>query len=166
MLEEAREAPARIADLLAADADLVRDLAARLRADRPRFAVTIARGSSDHAATYAAYLLGSRLGVVTASLPPSLETLGHADLDLKGAWRSPCRSPAAARTWYAGPPRPRARGADRRHPEFDRQPGRPGSGDRPGPACRGERASPRPNPISPAWSSPPGWSPNGPRIPS
>jgi glucosamine--fructose-6-phosphate aminotransferase (isomerizing) len=85
MLEEAREAPARIADLLAADADLVRDLAARLRADRPRFAVTIARGSSDHAATYAAYLLGSRLGVVTASLPPSLETLGHSDLDLKGS---------------------------------------------------------------------------------
>jgi glucosamine--fructose-6-phosphate aminotransferase (isomerizing) len=85
MLAEAREAPERIADLLAADADTYHALGERLRQTRPRFAVTVARGSSDCAAAYGAYLLGSRLGVVTASLPPSLETLAHAGLDLAGS---------------------------------------------------------------------------------
>lgn len=82
MLAESLEAPSRIAALLASDPGPTEALAARLRADRPRFAITIARGSSDNAAAFAAYLIGSRTGVVTASLPPSLETLQHAGLDL------------------------------------------------------------------------------------
>ncbi len=82
MHAEALEAPARIAELLASDPEPYETLARRLRDQRPRFAMTIARGSSDNAAAFCAYLIASRAGVVTASLPPSLETLSHAELDL------------------------------------------------------------------------------------
>jgi glucosamine--fructose-6-phosphate aminotransferase (isomerizing) len=85
MLEEAREAPARVAALLVADGDRFEALAARLSAAPPPFALTIARGSSDHAASYAATLLALKTGVVTASLPPSTITRYQAQLRLEGA---------------------------------------------------------------------------------
>jgi glucosamine--fructose-6-phosphate aminotransferase (isomerizing) len=85
MHEEAAQAPSRVAALLAADGDLYRDLARALRLAPPPFAVTIARGSSDHAASYAATLLGIELGLVTASLAPSLITRYGAALRLDGA---------------------------------------------------------------------------------
>jgi glucosamine--fructose-6-phosphate aminotransferase (isomerizing) len=85
MLEEARDAPARVAALLATDGDRYEALVARLCAAPPPFALTIARGSSDHAATYAATLLALEAGIVTASLPPSTITRYHAKLRLEGA---------------------------------------------------------------------------------
>jgi glucosamine--fructose-6-phosphate aminotransferase (isomerizing) len=84
MLEEAQDAPARVADLLATDADRYEALAERLRAAPPPFALTIARGSSDHAASYAATLLALEAGIVTASLPPSTITRYRAQLHLEG----------------------------------------------------------------------------------
>ena len=50
MLDEAREAPDAIARLLAADAGRYAALAADLHEHPPRSLVTVARGSSDHAA--------------------------------------------------------------------------------------------------------------------
>ncbi|WP_375395316.1 SIS domain-containing protein [uncultured Sphingomonas sp.] len=50
-------------------------LGAALRAHPPRAVVTIARGSSDNAATYGRYLLETRLGVLTASAPPSISSV-------------------------------------------------------------------------------------------
>ena len=85
MVQEAREAPERLATLLAADGELYARLGERLRARPSTFAVTIARGSSDHAASYAAYLLQRYCGCITASLPPSLWTRARADLRLDGA---------------------------------------------------------------------------------
>ncbi len=85
MLAEAREAPARVAALLAADGERYEALAARLREAPPPFAVTVARGSSDHAASYAATLLAMLAGIVTASLPPSTITRYRAKLRLNGA---------------------------------------------------------------------------------
>ncbi|MDX1541513.1 MAG: SIS domain-containing protein, partial [Geminicoccaceae bacterium] len=49
------------------------------------FAFTVARGSSDHAASYAAWLIQSRLGLITASLPPSLWTRAGAELRIERA---------------------------------------------------------------------------------
>ena len=43
-------------------------------------ALTIARGSSDHACNYVAYLIMARLGRVVASLPMSLVTLNKSPL--------------------------------------------------------------------------------------
>jgi glutamine---fructose-6-phosphate transaminase (isomerizing) len=61
----------------------IEDVAARLRAARPRGFVTIARGTSDHAAEYAIRLVGRKLGLIGASLPPSLVTLAAAPLDFR-----------------------------------------------------------------------------------
>ncbi len=75
MLRETAEAPQVVARLIAANEDACRELAARLRADPPLFAVTCARGSSDSTATYAKYLLEIRLGFVVASVGPSVSSI-------------------------------------------------------------------------------------------
>jgi glucosamine--fructose-6-phosphate aminotransferase (isomerizing) len=85
MLQEALEAPVRLEALLAADHDRYADLALQLRRAPPKFAFTIARGSSDHAASYAASLIQSHLGRITASLAPSLWTRARARLEVEGA---------------------------------------------------------------------------------
>jgi glutamine---fructose-6-phosphate transaminase (isomerizing) len=85
MLREAREAPAAVARALAANDAPCRALAARLRAAAPPFAVTCARGSSDHAATFAKYLFELRLGLVTASMGPSVRSVYGAEPNMRGA---------------------------------------------------------------------------------
>ena len=85
MLREAAEAPDVAARLIAENAGLCRELGARLRATPPRFAVTCARGSSDSAATYAKYLLEIRLGVVVASVGPSVSSIYRARPRMDGA---------------------------------------------------------------------------------
>ncbi|HET8899837.1 MAG TPA: SIS domain-containing protein [Rhodanobacteraceae bacterium] len=85
MYAEAGEAAAVVERQLALNEDVVAALAQRLRTQPPRFAVTCGRGSSDHAATYAKYALETRLGIVTASLSPSVESVYGKPLDLAGA---------------------------------------------------------------------------------
>lgn len=84
MLEEAREAPSAIARLLAFDRETYATLGADLRRDPPQSMLTIARGSSDHAAQYVAYLVMARLGRLVTSLPMSLVTLYQAPLRCEG----------------------------------------------------------------------------------
>jgi glucosamine--fructose-6-phosphate aminotransferase (isomerizing) len=84
MLQEARAAAACVAQQLAADEDRYAALGHALRAAPPAVALTVARGSSDHAAAYAAYLIMARLGRVVASLPMSLLTLYQAPLQAQG----------------------------------------------------------------------------------
>lgn len=85
MLREAREAPAAVARALAGNAYRCRAIAERLRERPPPFAITCARGSSDHAATYAKYLFETRLGLVTASIGPSVSSLYAAPLRVTNA---------------------------------------------------------------------------------
>ena len=80
MLAEARSAPEVVRNQLAQDADLYASVGAALRASTPSGIVTIARGSSDHAAGYLAYLVTARTGRLVTSLPMSLVTLYHAPL--------------------------------------------------------------------------------------
>ncbi|MEK7453889.1 MAG: SIS domain-containing protein [Pseudomonadota bacterium] len=75
MFAEAAEAGAVIARQFAANAETVKALAASLRADPPRGIVTCARGSSDHAATFAKYLFETRLGLLTTSAAPSIASV-------------------------------------------------------------------------------------------
>jgi glucosamine--fructose-6-phosphate aminotransferase (isomerizing) len=82
MFAEAAEAPAVVAAQLRRNAPIIDVLAASLRAHPPRAVVTIARGSSDNAATYARYLLETRIGVLTASAPPSVSSVYGAALDM------------------------------------------------------------------------------------
>ena len=84
MFREAAEAAAAVARLLDANRPAVASLAAELRADPPRAVVTCARGSSDHAATYAKYLIETGAGVLTASAAMSVSSVYEARQDLEG----------------------------------------------------------------------------------
>ena len=84
MLDEAHEASGAVARLLAADGDVYASLGAELRAAPPQSMLTIARGSSDHAAHYMAYLIMARLGRLVTSLPMSLITLYQSRLRCDG----------------------------------------------------------------------------------
>ncbi len=85
MFAEAAEAPAAVARMLAANRGAAADLAADLRADPPRAVVTCARGSSDHAATYAKYLVETGTGVLTSSAALSVSSVYDATPRLEGA---------------------------------------------------------------------------------
>lgn len=72
MFQEAAETPSVVGAQFVANRDVLAALAADLRRRPPAFVATCARGSSDHAATYAKALFETRLGVVTASVSPSI----------------------------------------------------------------------------------------------
>jgi glucosamine--fructose-6-phosphate aminotransferase (isomerizing) len=84
MFREAAQAPQAVREQLQANAARVARLAARLRAQPPRAVVTCARGSSDHAATFARYLIETRLQILTSSASPSVSSLYAATPDLAG----------------------------------------------------------------------------------
>ena len=83
MFAEAGEAPAAIATQLQRNRETVARIGARLRSSPPRMVVTVARGSSDHAATFAKYLIETRAGVITASAAPSVASVYGASQDLR-----------------------------------------------------------------------------------
>ena len=75
------------ADVVAAqlnDTSRVEALAARLAQQPRHVALTVARGSSDHAASYFGSLTMSRIGLPVASLPMSVATLQQAPLKVSG----------------------------------------------------------------------------------
>lgn len=86
MTIEAREAPARVAELIAAEGDRIGALGERLRGLDPPFVLTVGRGSSDHASLYGRYLFETMLGLVTASAAPSVVTAYGAPLKVRGAF--------------------------------------------------------------------------------
>ena len=81
MRTETKAAPVAVSALLATSGAAIDALADTLRHASVRAVVTIARGSSDHAASHFSYLLLTRLGVWVASMPPSAITLHHAPID-------------------------------------------------------------------------------------
>jgi glucosamine--fructose-6-phosphate aminotransferase (isomerizing) len=85
MYSEAHESAAVVARQFAANEAVVSALANALRADPPRFIVTCARGSSDHAAAYAKYVFETRLGIATASASPSVSSVYAAEQQWQGA---------------------------------------------------------------------------------
>lgn len=82
MLKEALASAETVAAQLA-DTSRVEALAAKLAQQPRHVALTVARGSSDHAASYFASLTMSRLGVPVASLPMSVATLQQAPLQVR-----------------------------------------------------------------------------------
>src|SRR6476620_4557157 len=83
MYREADEAPECVAKKLQRNAPTLATLADRLRANPPAAMVTIGRGSSGHAATYARYLVETRLGLLSSSLSPSIFSVFKAPLSLR-----------------------------------------------------------------------------------
>lgn len=75
MFRESAEGGAAVSRFLAANAAAIGAVVARLRAHPPAAVVTCARGSSDHAATYAKYMVETYLGVPTASAALSVSSI-------------------------------------------------------------------------------------------
>ncbi|MES2152741.1 MAG: SIS domain-containing protein [Pseudomonadota bacterium] len=83
MLKEAMSAPECVALQLSCDVERYAELGRKLRSTPFNTALTVARGSSDHAANYCAYLIMARMGRVVASLPMSLVTLYKSPLQTR-----------------------------------------------------------------------------------
>ena len=75
MFREAGEAGAAVRRQRAANAAALARLGERLRRERPRAVVTLARGSSDNAATFGRYLIERRAHVLTSSASPSVASV-------------------------------------------------------------------------------------------
>lgn len=75
MHREIREIPGAVDNLLTRGADAVDTAAAAIRAMDPLFFVSVARGSSDHAATYAKYVSEILTGLPVASVGPSVASV-------------------------------------------------------------------------------------------
>jgi glutamine---fructose-6-phosphate transaminase (isomerizing) len=86
MFAEAAQSAAVAAHQLTANAALMRTLGRQLRRSAPTVIYTCARGSSDHAATFAKYMFETRLRVATVSQAPSISSIyGGPLLHMAGA---------------------------------------------------------------------------------
>ena len=83
MRREIAEQPTRWQSLLDDGGPQLATMRARLRNRPPRLVLFVARGTSDHAALYANYLVQTALGVPAASASPSVVTLYGAAPDLR-----------------------------------------------------------------------------------
>ena len=83
MYREASEAAAAVRVQYENNHSRVKELGRTLRSLAPRAVITCARGSSDHAATFAKYLIETRLGVLTSSASPSVSSVYGARQDLR-----------------------------------------------------------------------------------
>lgn len=84
MFREASEAAEAVRRQRARNRQTVGEVGARLRSAPPRAVVTLARGSSDHAATFARYLVERFAGVLASSESPSIASVYGATPDLTG----------------------------------------------------------------------------------
>lgn len=80
---EIREIPLQVTYQLAAGSEAIEVAAADIIGARPRWISLVARGTSDHAATYGRYLLEAYLGLPVALAAPSLTTVYRASV----GWR-------------------------------------------------------------------------------
>ena len=83
MFSEAAEASHVVQRQVDRNAATAARIGQKLREMGPRHIVTVARGSSDHAACYIRYLIETRSGVVTASAGPSVYSVYETPMKLK-----------------------------------------------------------------------------------
>lgn len=85
MALETAQLPGLVAQQLTANEPVWRALAEQIHAFNPSFLMTVARGSSDHAATFAKYLFELYLGTPVVSAAPSVFTVYQRSLKLHHA---------------------------------------------------------------------------------
>ena len=85
MRREVLEIPVAVDRLLRNGRDDVRRAAEAIRACDPNFMVSVARGSSDHVATYLKYASELLTGTPIASLGPSIASIYNRQLKLRGS---------------------------------------------------------------------------------
>lgn len=85
MRREILEIPTAADRLLSNGGDDIRSAAKAVRAQNPQFMVSVARGSSDHVATYLKYASELLLGTPIASIGPSIASIYNRKLNLEGS---------------------------------------------------------------------------------
>lgn len=75
MYQESQESHIRVRQQLISNSTSIEALAKHLRDSPPTLVMTCARGSSDHAATYAKYLIETHIGIPTLSVAPSVNSV-------------------------------------------------------------------------------------------
>ncbi|WP_041625175.1 SIS domain-containing protein [Stackebrandtia nassauensis] len=85
MAADIADQPEAFARLAETQSGAIADIAAEIARERPRFVMFTARGTSDHAALYAAYLTEIRLGIPAGLASPSAITVYGARPDLSEA---------------------------------------------------------------------------------
>ncbi len=85
MRREIDEIPSVVATFLTASGPVLDQAASRLRDIDPAIVITVARGSSDHAATYLKYAIELTLGLPVASVGPSIASIYGRDLKVSRA---------------------------------------------------------------------------------
>jgi glucosamine--fructose-6-phosphate aminotransferase (isomerizing) len=85
MMREIREIPDAAARLLDTSEQALADAGNAIRARDPRFLVTVARGSSDHVASFMKYAVELTAGIAVASVGPSIASIYGAKLRLDGS---------------------------------------------------------------------------------
>lgn len=84
MAREVAEIPQAVARFLDRSGAQIREAAGALRDQDPIMFATVARGSSDHAATYLKYAIELQAGVPVASVGPSVASIYKRPLKLRG----------------------------------------------------------------------------------
>ena len=85
MYREIRDIPDATRMLLTDGREQIRAAAAKLRDADPNLIITVARGSSDHAATHFKYACELTIGVPVASIGPSIVSIYGAKLKLENS---------------------------------------------------------------------------------
>ncbi|AXI45460.1 aminotransferase [Sulfitobacter sp. SK012] len=85
MRREVLEIPAAVDRLLGNGGDDIRRAADAIRARAPNYMVSVARGSSDHVATYLKYASELLMGTPIASIGPSIASIYNRKLNLDGS---------------------------------------------------------------------------------
>ncbi|MBN9252972.1 MAG: SIS domain-containing protein, partial [Mesorhizobium sp.] len=85
MRSEIEEIPQAVARLLDGSAPALIEAGRGIRELDPNFIVTVARGSSDHAATFLKYAIELTAGLAVASIGPSVASIYGAKLRLNGS---------------------------------------------------------------------------------
>ena len=84
MRREIAQIPSAVERLLSTSSDDLRGVAAAIVAARPAWIMIAGRGTSDHAAVYAQYLLETEVGLPTGLVKPSVTTVYEAGLAWSG----------------------------------------------------------------------------------
>jgi glucosamine--fructose-6-phosphate aminotransferase (isomerizing) len=85
MYSEAAQASEVVQKQLDRNASTVARIGSKLKQLKPGFIVTVARGSSDHAACFARYLLETHTGLFSASTGPSIFSVYETKMNFKGS---------------------------------------------------------------------------------
>lgn len=85
MRREIEEIPDAVARLLEGSKTALAEAGRDISRRDPRFVVTVARGSSDHAASYLKYAVELTAGLAVASVGPSVASIYRAPLKLNGS---------------------------------------------------------------------------------